>query len=53
MRPFVFQRRAPITTGWKGADDMEFKELKFMTEARYNIGYLAWWKAVLTTFTGP
>ena len=21
------------------------------TEARYNIGYLAWWKAVLTTFT--
>lgn len=51
IKPFVFQARAPLSAAWKGADDLETKHLKFMTEARYNVGYLAWWKAVLTTFT--
>jgi hypothetical protein len=32
-------------------NDIETKDVKFMTEARYNVGYLAWWTAVLTTFT--
>ena len=51
LKPFVFQAREPLSRGMKGMDDLETKDVKFMTEARYNLGYLAWWKAVLTTFT--
>lgn len=52
LKPFVFQKRRAIRTPvWKGADDPETKVLKMMTDARYNLGYLAWWKAVLTTWT--
>lgn len=51
MKPFVFQEREPLSRQVKGSDDLETKDLKFMTEARYNAGYLAWWKSVLTTFT--
>lgn len=52
LKPFVFQKRRAIRTPvWKGADDPEYKVLKMMTDARYNLGYLAWWKAVLTTWT--
>ena len=52
LKPFVFQKRRPIRTPvWKGMDDPETKVLKMMTDARYNLGYLAWWKAVLTTWT--
>jgi phage major head subunit gpT-like protein len=50
LKPFVFQNREPIMRQMKGEDDLEFKDVKFMTEARYNVGYLAWWSAVLTTF---
>lgn len=51
LRPFVFQARRPLARQMKGMDDREFKDVKFMTDARYNMGYLAWWNAVLTTFT--
>jgi phage major head subunit gpT-like protein len=51
MKPFIFQNRRPITRQMKGMDDREFKDVKFMTDARYNAGYFAWWNAVLTTFT--
>lgn len=51
LKPFVFQARQPLSVQSKGADDIEFKNIKIMTEARYNVGYLAWWTAVLTTFT--
>lgn len=51
MKPFVFQAREPLSRQMKGLDDLETKDVKFMTEARYNIGYLAWWNAVLTTVT--
>lgn len=51
LKPFVFQQREALTADWKGMDDIETKFLKFMTQARYNLGYLAWWKCVLTTFT--
>lgn len=51
LKPFVFQQRQPLYRGIKGLDDIETKDVKFMTEARYNVGYLAWWKGVLTTFT--
>ena len=52
LKPFVFQKRRPIRTPvWKGMDDPETKVLKMMTDARYNVGYLAWWKATVTVFT--
>lgn len=51
LKPFVFQARRPLARQMKGMDDREFKNVKFMTDARYNLGYLAWWNAVLTTFT--
>ena len=51
VRPFIFQARKPLQFQMKGADDIEFKALKAMTEARYNIGFGHWANAVLTTFT--
>lgn len=51
LRPMVFQAREPLSRQMKGLDDIETKDVKFMTEARYNVGYLAWWTAVLTTWT--
>lgn len=51
LKPFVFQARQPIQRQMKGMDDREFKDVKFMCDARYNAGYLAWWNAVLTTWT--
>jgi phage major head subunit gpT-like protein len=50
LKPFVFQAREPLSRQMKGLEDLETKDVKFMTEARYNVGYLAWWNAVLTTF---
>lgn len=51
LKPFVFQARSPLQRQMKGMDDREFKDVKFMADARYNLGYLAWWNAVLYTFT--
>lgn len=51
LKPFVFQARKPVQRQMKGMNDREFKGVKFMADARYNVGYLAWWKAVRTTFT--
>ena len=51
LKPFIFQEREPLKRQVKGADDLETKDLKLMTEARYNAGYGAWWNSVLTTFT--
>lgn len=50
MKPFVFQAREPLHTMTSGANDLETKDLKFMTQARYNIGYFAWWNMIKTTF---
>lgn len=50
LNPFVFQAREPLTRMTKGLEDIETKDVKFMTEARYNVGYLAWWNAILCTF---
>ncbi len=50
LKPFIFQAREPISRDMKGMDDMEFKDAKFMTEARYNATYGPWWLSVLTTF---
>jgi phage major head subunit gpT-like protein len=51
VKPMVFQQREPLTRQMKGLDDSEVKDVKFMTEARYNVGYFAWWTAVLTTLS--
>jgi phage major head subunit gpT-like protein len=51
VKPFVFQRREPLTRMMKGIDDLEIKDVKFMTEARYNVGYFAWWTSILCTLT--
>jgi len=51
VKPFIFQGRESLKFQMKGADDIEFKWLKAMTEARYNIGFGHWSAAVLTTFT--
>jgi len=51
VKPFVFQRREPLTRMMKGIDDLETKDVKFMTEARYNVGYFAWWTSILCTLT--
>lgn len=48
FRGFVFQRRQPLVLTRK--DDREFKEVKFMTDARYAVGYGMWTESVLTTF---
>lgn len=51
VKPFVFQSREPLSRQMKGMDDLETKDVKFMTEARYNVGYFAWWTSVLCTLT--
>ena len=50
IKPFIFQARRPLRRGHKGMNDQETKIVKFMTDARYNMGYGAWWDAILTTF---
>lgn len=50
LKPFIWQTREPIRTSIKGLADDEEKYAKFMTTARYNLGYGAWWTAVRTTF---
>ncbi len=51
FKPYIFQAREPLSRKMKGMDDIEWKDVKFMTQARYNIGYGAWWNAVRHTFT--
>jgi phage major head subunit gpT-like protein len=51
LKPFIFQAREPLSRQTKGLDDLETKDVKFMTEARYNLGFGAWWKGILHTFT--
>lgn len=51
LKPYIFQAREPLSRKMKGEDDIEFKDVKFMTRARYNIGYGAWWNAVRMTYT--
>ena len=48
-RPFIFQARSPLQRQMKDATDIEQKNIKFMTKARYNMGFGAWWTIVLTT----
>lgn len=50
LKPFIFQARRPLQRQMKGLDDREFRAVKFMADARYNAGYLAWWCAIQSTF---
>ena len=51
MKPFIFQAREPLHPQTSGANDIETKDLKFMTQARYNFGYFAWWNCIKNTMT--
>lgn len=51
LRPFVFQARRPLRRQTKQLADNEYKTVKFMADARYNVGYFAWWTSILSTFT--
>lgn len=55
IKPYLFQLRQPLRqqTKRRGGDsdnDIEFKQVLHLTEARYNIGYLAWFHAVRVKF---
>lgn len=50
LKPFIYQRRTKLEREMKGMKDLEFNNVKFMTRARYNLGYSAWWLAVRITF---
>jgi len=50
IKPYIFQARRPLRRQMKGMDDNEFKDVKFMCDARYNMGYFAWWNSVQTEF---
>jgi phage major head subunit gpT-like protein len=50
-KPFIYQKRSALKRQVKGANDIEDKLIKMMSEARYNFGYGLWQYAVLTTFT--
>ena len=49
VRPFVFQRRRPLRRQVKGIGDYEFKDVKLLADARYNVGYGLWQTAVKVT----
>ena len=51
VRPFIFQQRSPLKKQIKGVNDIEDKYIKFLTEARYAMGYGAWWTAIEVTFS--
>lgn len=51
VKPFIFQQRSPLKKQIKGVDDIEDKYIKFLTEARYAMGYGAWWTAIEVTFS--
>lgn len=46
-RPFIFQQRQPVETEIK--DDKDEKDVKYMADSRYEVGYGLWPKAVRTT----
>lgn len=51
LKPYIFQRRAPLRLQSAGYNDIEDKDLKWMAEARYAVGPGAWWEAVRCTFS--
>lgn len=48
LRPFIFQARTPLERAIKGLGDIETKDVKFMTRARYAIAPGAFWNATRT-----
>lgn len=48
VKPFIFQAREPLSRRTKDLEDIEFKDVKFMTQQRFAVGYGAWWNAVRT-----
>lgn len=50
MKPYVYQDRMPLRFMSKGAEDIEEKLIKMMTESRNNVGFGLWQMAVRTRF---
>ena len=50
IKPLLFQMRSRLRTETKGGDSIEEKDVKFMTEARYGVGYLAWFFSIKVKF---
>ena len=51
LRPFIFQARTPLERQIKGLGDIQYKDVKFMTRARYTVAPGAFWNATLTTLS--
>lgn len=50
VKPFIFQERQGLQSGWSGLDDIMKKEVAYGVDARYAMAYGAWWMAVRVTF---
>lgn len=54
IRPIIFQERQPLKAPqFQGLDDYREQEVLWMTDARYAMGYAAWWNSVKVTFVAP
>jgi phage major head subunit gpT-like protein len=51
IKPFIFQQRRGLRTQIKDMDDNSKRSVQFLADARYAMGYGAWWNAALTTLT--
>lgn len=53
LKPYIMQQRRPLRRAMEGAGKttIEFKDVKFMADARYVAGYGAWWTGVRMTIT--
>lgn len=50
LRPIIFQARSPLRRDVIDLGGIEKKEVKLITEARYNVGYGPWFTAVKVAF---
>lgn len=51
VKPYVFQDRERLKFQTKGENDIEYKDIKFMASARYNMGVFAWWMGIRSKLT--
>lgn len=51
IKPFIFQQRRGLRTQIKDMEDNSKRSIQFLADARYAMGYGAWWNAALTTLT--
>ena len=51
LKGLIFQDRSPLRREVVGRDSIEKKDYMMYTEARYNVGYGAWWTVIEVTFS--